>query len=78
MGFVKDRPGRMGLLTVPQGARLYRRSSGGRTFERALHEFDVLAMPTSAGPESRGVEDAYSFKMRNEFWFVLMADVEIE
>lgn len=64
----------MGILTIPKGTRLHRRQTQGQTFEYAFKEFDVLAMPTR---DPFG-EDAYSFKMRDEYWYVLKADVEDE
>lgn len=74
MGLRKTREGRMGVLTVPQGTHLYRRRTGGKTHERAKKEFDVLAMPTSASAE-HGRAPAYSFKLREEFWYVLKEDI---
>jgi hypothetical protein len=68
VSFVKNRPGRMGVLTVPAGVRLHRRAGGS---ERAKKEFDVLALP-SHSPEGA---KAFSFKMRDEFWYVLKEDV---
>lgn len=72
--FRKTKQGRVGILTIPQGARLYCRKNGGRTFERARKEFDVLAMTTTSTPGA-GV-DAYSFKLGNDYWYVLMEDIE--
>lgn len=74
MGFRKTRPGQMGILTIPQGTRLYRAKNHGDTFERARKEFDVLALPSHRGPHDCGHE-TYSFKMRDEFWFVLKEDI---
>lgn len=70
--FKKKEAGRMGVLTIPQGTRLYKRTGGS---ERARQEFDVLAMPTNSGREAVKGNDAYSFKLRDVFWFVLNEDL---
>lgn len=75
MGFKKTQPGRMGILTIPAGTTMFRRRD--EKAERARHEFDVLAMPSTVGhgPEA---DPCYSFKMQDEFWYVLMEDIPNE
>jgi hypothetical protein len=72
MAFRKTQAGRMGILTIPQGTRMYRRSTKGKTFERCKKEFDILALPS----HSNDGEDAYSFKLYDQYWYVIKGDVE--
>lgn len=72
MGFKKTRPGRMGILTIPAGTTMFRRRD--ERAERARHEFDVLALPSWIGTHDDG-DPCYSFKMYDEFWYVLKEDI---
>lgn len=72
MGFRKTQPGRMGILTIPAGTTMFRRRD--EKAERARHEFDVLAMPSTIGKGTES-DPCYSFKMYDEFWYVLMEDI---
>lgn len=74
MSLRKTRDGSMGILTIPAGCRIYRRSTGGKTYQRARKEFDALAMPTRAD-EEHNRQPAYSIRLGDEFWYVLKADV---
>jgi hypothetical protein len=75
MGFRKTEPGRMGILTIPAGTMMFRRRD--EKAERARHEFDVLAMPSLTGKGSQA-DPCYSFKMQDEFWYVLTEDIPNE
>lgn len=58
----------MGILTIPQGTTIYR--SGDLKKERAKKEFNILGLPTT-----KDGREAYSIKMRDEYWFVFKADI---
>ena len=75
--FRKTQPGNMGILTIPAGTRIYSRASRGANFQRAMKDFDVLALPSWVGTASGG-ERAYSFKMSDQFWYVLVSDLPNE
>jgi hypothetical protein len=65
-GVQKDAAGEDGDLDHPR-----RRDDKA---ERARHEFDVLAMPSTIGKGTES-DPCYSFKMYDEFWYVLAEDI---
>lgn len=70
---MKQRQGRMNVLTMEAGTKVYRRDG---KVERLRHEITALALPTTS-PGGTGY-DAWSFKRGGEYWYVMATDVDPE